>query len=103
MYSLYTVINPATFPELPSNSCSLATSACILGHANAATPSAPSSPACAIIACSTASCFYYCHTTCSKLMSCRLIVYSGGSDDIVERNDNSDSNMGDGVGGGNYS
>ena len=37
-YSLYAVINPATFPELPSNFCSLATLICILGHVNATTP-----------------------------------------------------------------
>ena len=37
-YSLYAVINPATFPELPSNSCGLATLTCILGHVNTATP-----------------------------------------------------------------
>jgi len=37
-YSLYAVINPATFPELLSNFCGLATLTCILGHVNAATP-----------------------------------------------------------------
>ena len=38
IYSLYAVINPATFPELPSNSCGLTTLTYILGHVNAVTP-----------------------------------------------------------------
>ena len=75
IYSLHTVINPATFPELPSNSCDLATSTCMLGYANVAAPSAPSNPAWVIIACSTASCSCCCCTTCSRLMLCRLMVY----------------------------
>ena len=74
-------MNLATFLELLSNSCGLATSTCILGHTNAAAPSAPPNLAWAIIACSTASCSCCCHTTCLRLMSCRLIVYGGGGDD----------------------
>jgi len=79
-------MNLAIFSELPSNSCGLTTSTCVLGYANAATFSAPSNTAWAIIACSIASCSYYCCTTCSRLRSCQLIVYSGGSD-VVEKDD----------------
>ena len=60
IYSLHTVINPATLPELPSNSCNLATSTYILGCESVATPSAPPRSTCAIIAYSAASCFYCC-------------------------------------------
>jgi len=58
---------------------------------NVAVPSTPPSSACAIIACSAASCSCYCQTTYSKLMLCQLIVYGGGNSD-----------MGGGVGGSNW-
>ena len=75
IYSLHAVMNPATFLELPSNSCGLATSICILGCTNAAAHSIPPNPAWAMIVCSAASCSCCCCTTCSRLMSCQLIVY----------------------------
>ena len=74
IYSLYAVINPAIFPELPLNSYSLTTLTYMLGHVNVATLFAPPSSACVIIAYSAANCSYCCQTTCSKLMSCQLIV-----------------------------
>ena len=75
-------MNLAIFSELPLNFCGLATSTCVLGHANTAALSAPSNPAWAIIACSIASCSCCCYTTCSRLRSCQLIVYSGGDDEM---------------------
>ena len=86
MYSLHAVMNLATFPELPSNSCSLATSTYIFGHANTATPSASPNLAWTIIAYSAISCFCCCCITCSRLRSCQLMVYSSGSD-MVEKGD----------------
>ena len=44
-YSLHAVINLNIFPELPSNSCGLATSTCMLGYVNITTFSAPPSSA----------------------------------------------------------
>jgi len=87
-------MNLATFLELPSNSCSLATLICILGHVNVAAPSAPPSPAYMIIACSTASYSYCCQTICSKLMSYPLIVY--GDSGVVSDGSGGDSDVGSG-------
>ena len=70
MYSLHTVINPATLLKLPSNSCGLATLTCMLGCESVAVPSAPSKLTCAIITWSTASCSCCCQTTCSKSILC---------------------------------
>ena len=91
-YSLYAVMNLATFPELPLNSCGLATSTCVLGHANVAAPSAPPNPAWVIIAYSTASYSCCCYTTYSSLMLCRLMVYGSSSDG------DGDDDVGGGVG-----
>ena len=41
---------------------------------------------------------YCCWTTCSKLMLCQLMVYGGGV--VVGSDDNSDNDMGGGIGGG---
>ena len=60
IYSLYTVMNLATFLELPLNSYGFATSTYILGCTNAATPSAPPNLAWVIIVCSTASYSCWC-------------------------------------------
>jgi len=87
-------MNPATFLELPSNSCGLATLICVLGHVNVAVPSAPSSSAYVIIACSTASYSCYCQTICSKLMSYLLIVYGGSG--VVSDDSSGDSDVGSG-------
>jgi len=81
MYNLHTMINLTAFLEFPLNSCSLATSTYVLGYVNVTAPSAPSSPACVIIACSTASYSCCCQTTYSKLMLYWLMVYSGDSGD----------------------
>ena len=70
IYSLYAMINLATLLELLSNSYSLATSTCILDCDSVAALPVPPRPTCVIIACSAASCFCYCQTTCSKLISC---------------------------------
>jgi len=91
-------MNPVTFPELPLNSYSLATSTCMFGCTNAAAPSASPNPACAMIACSAASCFYCCLTTCSRLTSCQLMVYGGSGDSVVDSAGNDD--VGGGVGSG---
>jgi len=93
-------MNLATFSELPSNFCGLATSTCVLGYVNVATPSASPNPAYTIIAYSVASYFYYCWTTCFKLMLCQLIVYSSGG--IVDNDGGGDSNVGGSVSDGDW-
>jgi len=94
---LHTVINLATFPELPSNSCSLATFTYVLGCANAAALFAPPNPVWAIIACSAASYSCCCCTTYLRLMSCQLMMYGGGSDSVFD----GDDDVGGRVGSGN--
>ena len=69
IYSLHTVINLATLPELPSNSYSLITLTCMLDHESVTTPSASPRPTCVIIAWSATSCSCCCQTICSKLIS----------------------------------
>ena len=92
IYSLHAVMNLATFLELLLNFCDLATLTCVLGHMNIATLSVLPSPTYIIIACSTASCFCCYQTTCFKLMSCQLIVYSGSG--VVDDDDGGDSDAG---------
>jgi len=73
----------------------------MFGHANAAAPSAPPNLAYAMIACSTASCSYCYLTTYSRLTSCRLMVYDGGGDGVVDGA--SDDDTGSRVGGSDCS
>ena len=86
-------MNLATFLKLLLNFCDLTTLTCILGHVNLTTLFAPPSPACAIIACGTASCFCCCQTTCFKLMSCQIMVYGGSN--VVGDNGSGNSDAGD--------
>ena len=64
-------MNPKTFPELPSNTCDLATSVFdpVLGLGAAASilPTANSAWICAYII---VSCSYYCWIICSKFALC---------------------------------
>ena len=71
------MMNPKTFPELPSNTCDLATSVFdpVLGLGAAASilPTANSAWICAYII---VSCSYYCWIICSKFALCWLILCS---------------------------